>query len=123
MTPQEIYITETIGVPRNREFVRVGVPCAKGAFSSVDGLQLLTTANEALPVQATILKKWHDGSVKWLLFDFAATVPAHERVVYRLAKNSGLMPTVPCNAGGSKTIRLCGSGWEASLSSRTRRYW
>ena len=95
MTPQEIYITETIGVPRNNEYVRVGVPCAKGAFSSVAGLQLLTPANEALPVQTAILKKWHDGSVKWLLLDFAATVPAHERVVYRLAKNSTLLPTVP----------------------------
>lgn len=95
MTSQEIYLTETIGVPRTREYVRVGVPCAKGAYSNTEGLQLRTPADEALPVQTTILKKWHDGSIKWLLLDFAATVPAHERVVYRLVKVSDLLPTEP----------------------------
>lgn len=82
----EIFVTETGGVDRNREFVRIGVPCPKGDLIGTEGLQILSPANETQPVQLTVLKKWHDGSVKWLLLDFAATVSANQRVAYRLVK-------------------------------------
>ncbi|MDD2898180.1 MAG: hypothetical protein PHI31_05650 [Desulfuromonadaceae bacterium] len=94
MKTTEILISETIGIAREREFVRVGVPCAIGSFKSTEGLQLMSPADKAQPVQFTILKKWHDGSVKWLLLDFAATVPAHEQVEYHLANVNDHPPSL-----------------------------
>jgi len=95
MNTVEIYLTELIGVTRKREYVRVGVPCAKGAYFGTEELQLCSPSNEVLPVQTTILKKWHDGSIKWLLLDFAATVSSHERVLYRLCNSNRPLPTEP----------------------------
>lgn len=83
---KEICLTETIGISRNREAVRVGVPFAKGELFDTEMLQINTPKNDALPVQTTVLKKWNDGSVKWLLLDFAAEVPANESVIFRLVK-------------------------------------
>ncbi|MFZ3207954.1 MAG: hypothetical protein WA140_03855 [Geobacteraceae bacterium] len=91
---KEIFVTETGGVARKCEFVRVGVPCARGELFNTESLQILNQENDAQPLQSTILNKWHDGSVKWLMLDFAATVPAHERVVYRLVKSNGSTPTM-----------------------------
>jgi len=83
---KEICLTETIGISRNRETVRAGVPFAKGEFFDTEKLQINTPKYNTLPVQTTVLKKWNDGSVKWLLLDFAAEVPANESVVFRLVK-------------------------------------
>ncbi|MBI5657487.1 MAG: hypothetical protein HZC44_12015 [Geobacter sp.] len=91
---KEICLSETIGVSRNCEYVRVCVPFAKGELFDTEPLQIVAPADNTLPVQRTILKKWHDGSVKWLLLDFAATVPLHERVLYRLVLSNGLALTV-----------------------------
>lgn len=91
---QEVCLTETGGVDRRGEFVRVGVPCPKGLFAETARLRMLTPENKALPVQTSVLKNWPDGSVKWLLLDFAATVPALRTVIYRLAERAGAAPLV-----------------------------
>jgi hypothetical protein len=91
---KEIVVSEQAGITRSHEFVRVGIPCAKGEFSSTDKFQLLAPDDETLPVQTSILKKWSDNSIKWLLVDFAATVPAEGRVVYRLVAQQEAAPVV-----------------------------
>lgn len=84
MSGIEIVVTETAGLARNKEFVRVGVPCPNSVIWGAQSFLLVNQENEEQLCQATILNTWHDGSVKWLLLDFAATVPAYGRVKYRL---------------------------------------
>ncbi|HYF52259.1 MAG TPA: hypothetical protein VEJ63_22820, partial [Planctomycetota bacterium] len=48
--------------------VRGGVPFPKGALASVDQITLLSDG-AAVPMQATPIAKWPDGSVKWALID------------------------------------------------------
>lgn len=91
---KEITVTDTAGIARTGEFVRTGLPCAQGDFTPSDQFQVISPAGEFLPVQTTVLKTWHDGSIKWLLVDFAATVPANGCVTYRLAKNDDAVPIV-----------------------------
>ncbi|GAM10587.1 hypothetical protein OR1_02876 [Geobacter sp. OR-1] len=84
----EVLVTELCGIDRKHEFVRIGVPCPKGALLDTAGLQLLSPENESQQLQSQILKKWQDGSVKWLLIDFAATVPANSNRLYRLIEQN-----------------------------------
>lgn len=83
MTEKEIIVTETIGIPRFGEYVRVGVPFAKGELFRMEKASMLSPAMEEQPVQVTPLNYWSDGSIKWMLLDFAATVSSMGQVVYR----------------------------------------
>jgi hypothetical protein len=87
MVEKKIVVTERIGVPRFGEFVRVGVPFAKGELLGVECLTLLSPEREIKLVQASPLNHWADGSIKWALCDFAATVPAGGTALYCLAIN------------------------------------
>lgn len=89
-----IIVTETAGIPRDREFVRIGMPWPMGELFNSDDLQIISPLSEVQPLQSAILKKWHDGSVKWLLLDFAATVSPHERAVYRLTTQNDVPPSL-----------------------------
>ena len=53
------------------QFVKGGIPFAKGALKSTENVRLLEDGKEAL-LQVRALATWPDGSVKWLLADFAA---------------------------------------------------
>lgn len=88
----EIVVTEPAGIARTGEFVRVGVPCPKATIWDTESLCLLTAENQAQSCQSSILGTWHDGSVKWLLLDFAATLPPHGRMIYRLLERPASIP-------------------------------
>ncbi|BDV43053.1 hypothetical protein GURASL_19760 [Geotalea uraniireducens] len=90
-----IIISESIGVPRLAEPVRVGVPFARGELREPASLAVCSPAGMLEPVQAAALSRWHDGSVKWALVDFAATVPAGTETVYRLVTAGQRRPEFP----------------------------
>jgi hypothetical protein len=87
MIEKRIILTERIGVPRFGEFVRIGVPFAEGELYSPEFSIILSSEKEEKPVQATPLNYWRDGSIKWMLIDFTATVPAKGQAIYRLIIN------------------------------------
>lgn len=78
-------VVEQCGFDRQGEPVSIGVPCPRGLFD--DGTSLLLTADngESLPFQSRPLMRWSDGSVKWLLVDFLATVTAGAQRQYALS--------------------------------------
>lgn len=84
---KQIFIEESIGEARNCEPIRVGVPFAPGELDHTDGAGVLDTEGKFVPLQATTLARWKDGSVKWALFDFTASVPGNSRVTYTLTRN------------------------------------
>lgn len=100
MNAPEISFTEAGGVARLNEPVTTGVPFPRGRLASGDGLVLRDGAGQARPLQTEVLDRWPDGSCKWLLVDFQATVPAHGTSRYSLEIAGGKSPA----ALGSKIL-------------------
>jgi hypothetical protein len=59
--------------PRRREPVTVGVPFSRGVLRDCEDLLLLDPAGTAVPLQARVVDRWGDESVRWALLDFQAT--------------------------------------------------
>ncbi|MGH7893532.1 MAG: hypothetical protein ACREQL_02635 [Candidatus Binatia bacterium] len=79
-----LMITEPSGTARAAEPVTVGVPLPAGRVRTVDGLWVGDAHDRVVQSQMRVLERWHDGSARWVLVDFLATVGAHETVTYRL---------------------------------------
>ena len=92
---KNIILQESGGVDRNEEFVRIGIPFAEGELPGQTGLAIVNPQGAMQPVQAVILKRWNEGSVKWLLLDFTASVPANGSATYRLVYNHGRISPAP----------------------------
>jgi len=61
-----------------------GVPFAKGELPDADHVRLLDGQGREVLVQPKVTTRWPDGSVKWLLVSFLATVEARSAAVYAL---------------------------------------
>ncbi len=61
----------------------IGVPCVKGAIFAQDTLRL-DRDGRFEPFHVTPLANWPDGSLKWFLLDFQATVKAGEQLQLQL---------------------------------------
>ncbi|GFO66557.1 hypothetical protein GMLC_01360 [Geomonas limicola] len=91
---QEILVQETAGVARLGELVRVSLPCEPGSLPFDRLVGVLPPAGDVLACQQRVLKRWPDGSTKWLLIDFPAAVPAGGAAIYRIAPVSASLPVV-----------------------------
>jgi hypothetical protein len=87
-------VTEPAGVARSRWPVTVGVPFPRGAVRDIARLRLRTNT-AATPVQARVLSRWPDGSVRWALLDWQADVRPHGRVRVHVAPDMPETPTAP----------------------------
>jgi hypothetical protein len=78
--------------PRERflEPVTCGVPWPRGKLREDSCLILRDDGGEQVPLQTRILDRWPDGSVRWLLLDWQASVrgPAHYRLGVSIPKES-----------------------------------
>jgi hypothetical protein len=83
-----IGVEEASGLARDAWPVRVGVPFAAGVLARGAPVALSGPDGKAVPVQTSVMGTWLDGSVKWLLADFQATVPANSHVFYTLKANA-----------------------------------
>jgi len=70
--------------------VTYGVPLLEGKLRETNGLGIHLPNSEIRPVQAETLETWFDGSVKWLLLDFALPLEANEQGAVTLVQ--GLEP-------------------------------
>lgn len=66
----------------NRPFT-IGVPCAEAAIFPQQNLRL-DCDGQALAFHVTTLANWPDGSLKWLLLDFQASIKAGQRLQLQL---------------------------------------
>ena len=62
-------IEEAVGAPRHGDPLTHGCPFPRGVLYRSDQVRLTRTDGGELPLQATPLATWPDGSVKWLLLD------------------------------------------------------
>lgn len=52
-----------------------GVPMPRGSLASADNVRLVDESGHELPLQVVVTSRWDDGSIRWLLLDFATTQP------------------------------------------------
>ena len=76
-------VTEVLGQARH-ETVTSGIPLPKGVLKDPAQVRLVDRAGQALPLGATSLSRWPDGSVKWLLIHCPADVPANATLAWTL---------------------------------------
>ncbi|MCX7590239.1 MAG: hypothetical protein N2255_01285, partial [Kiritimatiellae bacterium] len=70
-------LAERHGQTRTLEPVTSGVPLPEGRYKDVSAFRLLDTEGNEIPCQFTPIVRWYrDGSIRWLLLDFEASVPA-----------------------------------------------
>jgi hypothetical protein len=82
--------------PRRGEPVCIGVPLPVGAATSASDLRIETTEGLSIPLQARVLERWTDGSIRWILLDFQADANSDGGSTYFLCRGSGAAE--PANA-------------------------
>ncbi len=60
--------------PRRREPVTCGIPWPRGVLTDPSVLRMSDSLGQAAVLQSRILDRWPDGSVRWLLLDWQATL-------------------------------------------------
>jgi hypothetical protein len=88
-----LLIEERAGLRRTYEPVTVGVSLPQGIVVDPSCLTLWDTQERPLPLQSQTLARWFDGSAKWVLLDFQASVEANTRATYTLRVSS--QPAAP----------------------------
>src|SRR5688572_26358720 len=88
MTLRSIVITVTdpsvSPFERRREPVRLGVAFPRGVVSASADWALTNGSGHVIPVQTTIVDRWGDGTVRWLLVDFQADISSTAAALYTL---------------------------------------
>ncbi|HEX6163431.1 MAG TPA: hypothetical protein VFZ31_08700 [Vicinamibacterales bacterium] len=82
-------------VTRIGEPVRIGVPLPEGLCFTEAACRLRDPYGKPVPLQAHGLDQWRDGSIRWLLIDFHASVRNASSAEYRLTFGGGPMPPAP----------------------------
>jgi hypothetical protein len=90
-------LEESAGVARHGWPASASVPFPRGRLRAPDGLWLAAPDGSPVTVQLHALEHWPDGSVRWLLCDFLADVPAGAVATYTLRDG-----TPPRRAGGPR---------------------
>jgi hypothetical protein len=83
--------------PRRLEPVTCGIPWPRGTLRDVGGFALHDEQGNAVPVQARVLDRWPDQSVRWVLLDWQASVPQSPLYQLRLVE-VGETPASPPTA-------------------------
>jgi len=93
---------------RHREPVTCGVPWPKGMLRDPDYLVLHDEKGESVLLQTRVLDRWADGSVRWLLLDWQATVNGD--TCYRLCLAASASSDAVEREGGAGQIQIERSG-------------
>jgi hypothetical protein len=70
-----------------------GVPFAQGELGSGSKVQILGEDGEEVIAQTTVLSRWPDNSVRWLLVEFMANVPGGKTREFKLRYGEDVTPS------------------------------
>ena len=79
-----IELLDESGVSRNAAEVRAGIPLPQGGIFSLENLRLENHQGTQVPAQYSVLSKWPDGSLRFVLATFSAGIKANEKQVWRM---------------------------------------
>lgn len=82
---KKIHVRETYGLERHNEPITVGYPFAQGEVFDCDRLSMTGPDGNQVSIQANSLSLWHDGSTKWALIDFQASIQKNSVGTYRIS--------------------------------------
>jgi hypothetical protein len=77
-------LEESAGVTRRAWPATASVPFARGRLRSTDSLWVAAPDGTSTLAQPRVIERWPDGSLRWVLLDFLADVPAHAVATYTL---------------------------------------
>ncbi|MBI4518695.1 MAG: hypothetical protein HY699_23105 [Deltaproteobacteria bacterium] len=77
-------VHELHGLARSAWPVTTGVPFPRGQLRDATTLAVRPAGGTAVAFQSRVLSRWDDGSVRWLLADFPASVGAHGTQAYHI---------------------------------------
>jgi hypothetical protein len=82
---------------RHGEPVTTGVPLPSGLCADPRRVALFDGSGRPMPLQAAVLDRWTDGTIRWLLLDFQADLQAHacDRLEVRVNADCRLVPIGP----------------------------
>ncbi len=81
-------LSNTLPFARRSEPVTSGIPLAHGLLREVKDLRLMDAAEQIVPCQFEVTAQWRNGSIKWLLLDFQADLPAAGNSTYQLVADA-----------------------------------
>ncbi|MDA0834318.1 MAG: hypothetical protein O2955_03240 [Planctomycetota bacterium] len=81
-------ITEPSGIQREDWPVTSGIPIPRGRLTDDSRVALFTASDVRVPLQTTVLSRWSDGSIKWLLLDFQIDLLPSETKAFVLKENA-----------------------------------
>lgn len=90
LAPAVLALEATQPAQRTREPVTHGLPCPRGWLHDANQLELLDDTGAPVPLQTRVLDRWPDGSVRWVLLDWQATVAG--AASYALGVREGVGP-------------------------------
>jgi YetA-like protein len=79
-----LIVEETTGCNRVNEPVSAGIPFPQGTIFEPSQLSLWDKDAKRLPLQGQVLSRWCDGSAKWVLLDFHASVDPSTQTIYHI---------------------------------------
>jgi hypothetical protein len=87
----KVELLEEAGIARLAQ-VRFGMPWAEGKIFNTKKLSVKNPQNRVVPAQFSVLGRYPDKSIKWLLVQFAAPLKANEKCFYTVnyAKGSNI---------------------------------
>lgn len=74
------------------EPVTVGVPFPRGAIAAADRLCLHDADGQVVPLDATVLERWSDHSIRWALLDFQIVGAAASHGPYQVSAGGAAAP-------------------------------
>ena len=84
-----LIIKEAAGLTRIDEPVQVGVPFPMGKVINFAALSLQSSEGLSIPFNIATTTNWPDGSCRWAMVDFQASVAANQTTQYWLKNDSG----------------------------------
>ncbi|MBM3477472.1 MAG: hypothetical protein FJX75_29735, partial [Armatimonadetes bacterium] len=90
-----LHVRDHAGVARNAWPVRGGVPLQRGVLPDCTQARLVDASGAELPCRVRPIARWYDGSVKWVLVDAQASVPANGETQLSLSLGSAPQRATP----------------------------
>jgi hypothetical protein len=97
-------VEEPVGLAREKEPVRIGIPLPRGKVKKTDQI-FLCNKQAFVPLQTTRLASWPDGSIKWFLLDFFAQCSPNSKNTYTVMTGHTDRETEPPALRKELTVR------------------
>ena len=88
-------IAEAAAVARHAEPATTGVPFPRGAVRDIAAIWVADAAGAVVPSQATVLERWPDGSLRWVLVDALVNAGANGEALYVVREGAPRIATGP----------------------------